>query len=142
MSRRVQFTVMVGVLALGFSDFAAEAANFHPKRGTPPPGPPRQFENTLERAGYPLCISPHAVPTYTPDYAGYYVGGGNACGGHPRRAEEGTWGRDYEGTFLPRHVFLGWSHGRRYQGGTGSYRTDGPQVRDPIGLAVGRFRNN
>jgi hypothetical protein len=29
-------------------------------------------------------------------------------------------------------MILGWSHGRRYQGGTGAYRTDGPVVPDLI----------
>ena len=29
---------------------------------------------------------------------------------------------------MPRRVWLDWTHGRRYQGGSGSYRTDGPAL--------------
>jgi hypothetical protein len=120
---------------------------FHHDRGTPPPGPPRYIEHSHARAGNPLCISPHAVPTDTPDYIGYYVGGGGGggCtgwGGGPRRIEDGTWGRDYEGHWLPRCVRLGWNHGRCYQGGTGSYEPDGPVVPDVIGLTISRLRNH
>lgn len=69
------------------------------------------------------------LPSDTGHYLGYHVGGG---AGHPRKAEsrqpdEGTWGWDYQGLF-PRRVMLGWWHGRRYQGGTGAYKTDGPRL--------------
>lgn len=103
---------------------------FHRPEGTPPPGKPRYIEHTFERAGYPHWISAHAQPTNTPAYVGYYVGGGAAHGGGPRAWEEGTWGWDYEGTHFPRHVALRWWHGRRYQGGTGSYPADGPHLPD------------
>ncbi|MBI3821148.1 MAG: hypothetical protein HY289_00540 [Planctomycetes bacterium] len=68
------------------------------------------------------------LPSDTGRYIGYHVGGG---AGQPRKAEprqddEGTWGWDYQG-WLPRRVILGWWHGRRYQGGTGAYATDGPK---------------
>jgi hypothetical protein len=71
-----------------------------------------------------------AVPSDTGHYVGYYVGGGCA---KPRRAEppypdEGTWGWDYRGWLVPRNVILGWWHGRRAQGGTGAYKTDGPKI--------------
>jgi hypothetical protein len=60
---------------------------------------------------------------------GYYVGGGSAWHwGEPRKLNEGTWGWDYKGFGLPKHIALQWSHGRRYQGGTGAYKTDGPPV--------------
>ncbi|MDR3635920.1 MAG: hypothetical protein P4L84_19110 [Isosphaeraceae bacterium] len=103
---------------------------FHRDTGTPPPGKPRRFEHTLERAGSPHVISAHAQPTNTPEYVGYYVGGGSAHGGDARTWQEGTWGWDYEGMHFRRHVGLNWSHGRRYQGGTGSYRADGPHLPD------------
>jgi hypothetical protein len=67
-------------------------------------------------------------------FIGYYVGGGRACGGTPRCCTEGTWGWDYQGWVLPRRVLLYWSHGRRYQGGIGAYKTDGPHVPDLPGL--------
>ena len=84
----------------------------------------------MERAGQPHWISAHAQATNTPEYVGYYVGGGTSHGGDPRAWEEGTWGWDYEGAHFLRHVPLRWSHGRRAQGGTGSYRADGPHLPD------------
>jgi hypothetical protein len=59
----------------------------------------------------------------TGSYIGYYVGGGAACPGEPRFVNEGTWGWDYQGWLFPRRVMLDWWHGRRYQGGSGHYRT-------------------
>jgi len=76
----------------------------------------------------------YARPSETPAYTGYYVGGGSAFGGSCRTPEEGTWGWDYQSYLLPRRVVLYWSHGRRYQGGTGAYRTDGPHVPDLPGM--------
>ncbi len=104
--------------------------------GTPPPGRPRYIEHTMERAGHPLWLSAQAAPTITPAYVGYYVGGGSAHGGEPRRWEEGTWGWDYEGTHFLRRVPLFWSHGARNQGGTGSYRTDGRHIPDVFNLRL------
>ena len=109
---------------------------FQRRRGTPPPGEPRVFEHTHARAGDPWLISTQAAPTLTPAYAGYYVGGGSAVGGDPRRREEGTWGVDYVGLHLPRNVALGWSHGRREQDGTGAYTTDRVESKDPFASAV------
>jgi hypothetical protein len=143
MSRQVRIALVLGGLAIVGFDHEAEAGLFfHSDRGTPPPGHPRIIEHTHARAGNPLRISPHASPTDTPAYIGYYVGGGSACGGEPRRVEEGTWGRDYEGLWLPRHVWLGWSHGRRYQDGTGSYEPAGHYVPDVIALTIARFRGH
>jgi hypothetical protein len=107
-------------------DNAASAAGlFHKRAGTPPPGRPRAIEHTMHRAGQPLVVSPYAAPTIGPGYAGYYLGGGSAHGGDPRRIDEGTWGWDYSGACLPHRVWLDWSHGRRHQGGTGYYKIDG-----------------
>jgi len=83
---------------------------------------------TLQRAGNPQCLSHHAAPSTTASYSGYAVGGGSVFCGGPRCAEEGTWGWDYVGGHLPRHVYLRWTHGRRYQAGTGAYKVDGPEV--------------
>jgi hypothetical protein len=59
---------------------------------------------------------------------GYYVGGGCAhpCKADLRCCNEGTWGWDYAGIFVKKRVNLDWTHGRRYQGGTGQYRSAGP----------------
>jgi hypothetical protein len=86
-----------------------------------------------QRAGYPQEVAPWARPSDTGRYVGYYVGGGCV---NPRKAEppypdDGTWGWDYLGGCFRRHVILGWWHGRRYQGGTGAYQTDGPKVLHP-----------
>lgn len=113
----------------------------HHHRGTPPPGTPRQIEHTHARAGDPLSVSPHAGPARTPAYEGYYVGGGGSIlGGDSRRATEGTWGWDYQGLRLPRNVALGWNHGRREQGGTGSYPTDRIEAPDSLGFVINGVR--
>ena len=82
------------------------------------------------RAGHPGRIAWYASYSVTPAYAGDYVGGDTAwfggCGG--RSTDDGTWGVDFVGMILPRRVWLNWSHGRRYQGGVGAYKTDGPHI--------------
>lgn len=80
------------------------------------------------RAGYSQSVSPIAMESYNEHYSGGYIGGGTLFGRHGRTCQEGTWGWDYSPlrSMSPQR-FLGWSHGRRYQGGTGSYRTDGPK---------------
>lgn len=77
------------------------------------------------RAGCPLNISPWALIGPSPAYPGYYVGGGAPCGGQPRAWHEGTWGWDYQGTWFQRWVRLDWWHGRRQQGGSGQYESQG-----------------
>jgi hypothetical protein len=75
------------------------------------------------------CCEPSrfARPSDTGRYIGYYVGGGSACRGEERLSHEGVWGWDYSGFhFVPR-IDLLWNHGRRYQGGPGAYKTDGPR---------------
>ena len=74
------------------------------------------------------CIARYAHPSNTPAYGGYYVGGGATFHGDERFADEGTWGWDYFGRHLNRHIDLGWWHGARYQGGIGAYKTDGPKL--------------
>jgi hypothetical protein len=94
----------------------------------------------MARAGDPLCVSPHAAPTKTPAYEGYYVGGGRAFLGEPRRGEEGTWGWDYVGHRLPRRVALGWSHGRPERGGDATYAVDRIRSADSIGFILNGLR--
>lgn len=95
---------------------------------TADPLPPAS-ECAEQRAGNPHSVAWWAVPSDTGSYVGYLVGGGCPF---PHRADpplaiEGTWGWDYQGWLLRRRVILGWWHDRRYQGGTGAYKADGPQ---------------
>jgi hypothetical protein len=108
--------------------------HFRKKEGTPPPGNPRFIQHTDERAGYPRSLSGHLKPSRTAGGIGYYVGGGVPLGhGEGRRAIDGTWGWDETGSrHFRRRTILGWSQGRKYQGGTGAYRTDGPVMPDLI----------
>ena len=104
------------------------------KEGTPPPGKPRFIPHTDERAGFPRELSGHLEQSATSGGIGYYVGGGVPLGhGEGRRGDEGTWGWDETGSrHFRRRIILGWSQGRKYQGGTGQYRTDGPVMPDLI----------
>jgi hypothetical protein len=79
--------------------------------------------------GGPPPVAWWAIPTRTPAYIGYYVGGGCACArrGEPRYPCEGTWGWDFTGRCFLRKVDLRWWHGRRYQGGVGAYEPEGPE---------------
>jgi hypothetical protein len=88
-------------------------------------------------------VSGHAEPSSTPGGIGYYVGGGVPLGhGAGRRPDDGTWGWDDTGCHLfRRRVILGWSHGRKPQGGTGAYRTDGHPAADPIAAFRGKLIN-
>jgi len=103
---------------------------------TPPMGRPatarKHFQgDQFRRAGDPQRISPLAKPTESPHEEGYYVGGGareKSRRGEERRRNEGVWGTDYTGLIIPKHTNLNWWHGSRYQGGVGSYGTDGPRV--------------
>jgi hypothetical protein len=86
------------------------------------------------RAGYPLETSRFAQPSDTGRYTGGTIGGGVL---RLRKSDrplpnEGTWGWDYTGGLFQRRVFLGWWHGRRYQGGSGAYQTDGPHILHPL----------
>jgi hypothetical protein len=83
-----------------------------------------------DRVEQPMSVARHARPSATPAYHGYYVGGGSAAAGETRARQEGTWGWDYSPWFLPRRIALAWNHGRRHQGGTGAYKTDGPPLPD------------
>lgn len=109
------------------------------------PLPRQPLAHSLERAGNPQAVKPHAVPSVTPRDAGGYVGGGRllhnnllargpvAVGAVP----DGTFGTDYAGLRVrPNRVFLAPS----YDPSAGpavarGYRTDGPHVPD-----IGTFR--
>lgn len=82
------------------------------------------------RAGSPRCVGTHNQPSERPSECGYYVGGGAAFHGDVRCRNEGTFGWDYCHGLLPHRAILGWYHGRRYQGGIGSYEPNGPHVPD------------
>jgi hypothetical protein len=77
------------------------------------------------QAGYPHEVSQIAMESYNEHYSGGYIGGGSLFGGHGGCAHVGTWGWDY--TPFHKRIFLNWSDGRRYQGGMGAYKTDGPK---------------
>ena len=91
-----------------------------------------RHEHSMRRAGNPQNVAHWAIPSPNQRYVGYYVGGGTTFGGDPRQPDDGVWGLDYQGGILPRRVIQNFSHGRRYQGGTGAYKTDGPRVK-PVG---------
>ena len=131
--------LIAGLVLAGAGKQASAGHFFHRhEEETPPPGTPRCIPHTHESAGYPLCMSPHAAPTNTEKFCGHYVGGGGGGFCHQsdeRCRNEGTWGWDYVGGHWPRKVFLGWNHGRLYQGGTDYYRTD-PTVEVPNIFAI------
>lgn len=121
---------LVCLLALPSATPAA-GHDFTPWMGRPATQRKHFQGNQFHRAGDPQCISPLAKPTESPHEIGYYVGGGarqKSRHAEQRRPPEGVWGTDYAGLVIPKHVELGWWHGRRAQGGTGSYRSDGPRV--------------
>lgn len=91
----------------------------------------RECEDDQVRAGCPGETSILARPTDSCAYDGYWVGGGAAVAyaSDLPGPDEGTWGWDYFGALFKRRVALRWWHGRRYQGGTGRYRTDGPKAK-------------
>jgi hypothetical protein len=81
-----------------------------------------------EQAGCAMLIRSQAIPTNTRFYGGYQVGGGLPFTGDGPFTNEGTFGWDYFGIAFNKRIALYWSHGRRYQGGTGAYKTDGPRI--------------
>jgi hypothetical protein len=126
MRRMVWATLVLGLMAARLH--AADDEN-HLGRDIP--------LHTMERAGYPLIVSKLAIPSQTPAYYGYYVGGGRVFGGTGAGPLEGTWGWDY-GCHWLYHPFLALGFGSTHrQGGTGSYSTDkGPEVPNPLGYKI------
>lgn len=80
------------------------------------------------QAGCAMNVRSRAIPSNTRHYGGYWVGGGSPIRGDSPTAEEGTFGWDYFGMTFAKRIDLNWNHGRRYQGGMGAYKTDGPRV--------------
>jgi hypothetical protein len=92
-------------------------------------------DHTFARAGYPNTVSACAQPGRTPDYCGYYVGGGCVRHGGPPGPLEGVYGYDYCcGPCFCHHVILNFC--ARYQGGIGAYKTDGPHVPNVFALKL------
>ena len=111
------------------------------KRGTLPLGPPLQYDRSCN--GSPFLPSRWAHPSFSEAFCGHYVGGGGGGLCHqagPRRHNDGTWGWDYVGYYVPRKLFLGWNYGRRFQGGDRYYTAKDPvEVFDVFSLAVPRL---
>ena len=80
-----------------------------------------------QQAGCTMAIRKIAIPSNTEHYGSYWVGGGLPIFGDDPLPHEGTFGWDYFGILFTKRVDLNFSHGRRYQGGFGSYKTDGPR---------------
>jgi len=78
-------------------------------------------------AGCAGLIRKYAIPSNTPHYGSYWVGGGLPIFGDDPLLHEGTFGWDYYGILFTKRIDLNFSHGRRYQGGFGAYKTDGPR---------------
>jgi hypothetical protein len=118
--------VLAAVIWSGLPDARADDVQ---RQGDLPQACPlcRQYQK-----GCPQNIAWYAQPSNTPRYIGYYVGGGALVNESKARfADEGTWGWDYSPLLIKSRVRLGWWHGEHAQGGTGSYRTDGPRLVQP-----------
>ena len=117
--------------AVGCAAGPAVARDLTPWMGRPATQRIHFQGDQFHRAGDPQCVSPLAMPSESPFEEGYFVGGGapvKGFVGEERRHDEGTWGTDYTGIIVRKKTNLRWSHGRRYQGGVGAYRTDGPRL--------------
>jgi hypothetical protein len=125
--------IAAGLAALGLvvmpstrTSLAGDLFHKHEKSTTATP-------HTFRQAGYPQCVSPVSMVSYNEHYSGGYVGGGKFLGGQEPCPHQGTWGWDYT-PFRPMssRIFLKWSNGRHYEGGTGAYATDGPKPLEHI----------
>jgi hypothetical protein len=138
MIRRLAVRCLAVLLAAGTPWALATTAAAHDDDRIPPQMwlteclPKSGGDHHHHRAGHPERVHCLASVSNTGHYTGSYVGGGAAFRGCGRYSHEGTWGWDYCKSFIPHRPWLGWSH-RRYQGGSGAYKTDGPHVPDPIG---------
>ena len=123
-------------VALAASGLAFQSVHAQPPTETPTPsgivwGPASDDYRACDfvRAGCPQCQRKTTIPSNTRFYGGYYVGGGTPTRGAGRCIEDGTWGWDYSGILFPKRIALNWTAKGRYQGGTGTYKTDGPKLR-------------
>lgn len=83
----------------------------------------------MQRAGDPHMVSHLARRSNGFHDTGYYIGGGASLfkgPGFARRANDGTWGWDYEHLGVKRRVKLLISRGGLYQDGDGQYQPDPP----------------
>lgn len=109
------------------------------------PQPRVPAEHSAARAGFPLCVKPHAVPSVTRfDYAGY-VGGASLRNNHlAARGPGSATGPIYDGTFATDfggfrahlgRVFLASScDPARGSSIHARYRADGPRIVDVFAL--------
>lgn len=137
-------TLIAALLGLGLTGGLAsevegnwlEKARARRGKSCAPAGEPREVpapDHDFCRAGRPDLVSRWSHPSNTLRFCGGYVGGGAALCAEPRYCTDGTWGWDYVGGCPFTHrVFLGWWHGRKYQGGSGAYRQDGPEFPPPL----------
>ena len=109
------------------------------------PYPKYPHVHTMERAGYPMEVRPHATPSVTFRDVGGYIGGGRLRHNNffvrgPFAAtgpvNDGTYGTDYAGIRVrPGRVFLGASADPSAGPSFGrGYRTDGPFPTDVFAL--------
>ena len=123
--------LLASLAAVALGERSVSAADLTPFMGRPATQRKHLQGDQCARAGNPQCISPLAQPTESPHEEGYFMGGGarqgSRCGGE-RSCQEGVWGTDYTGILFAKRTHLQWWHGARYQGGTGSYGTDGPRL--------------
>lgn len=126
--RRLILPACLAIVSLAAAN--ALAHDLSPRMGRPATERKHFQGDQFRRAGCPQCISPLAKPTESAHEIGYYVGGGareRSRRGDCRLPHEGVWGTDYAGLLIPKHVELGWWHGRRATG-TGTYSPDGPRL--------------
>jgi hypothetical protein len=90
----------------------------------------RAQEVIHEHSHGPFGLRRWLLPSSNRHNISYWVGGGAASWrrGDLPTEDEGTWGLDYRGWIIQRRVNHLWFHGRRYQGGSGAYKTDGPHL--------------
>ena len=131
------FLIVAGETSLAGSDEKSKPPRYiyNPRKCTGPkldqaaPLLAPTAKSEVNRAGWAHKNSRWATPANTCNYTGYYVGGGGGyCGKEGcRPVNDGTWGWDFQGRWIPRIVSLDWTWPRRYQGGTGKYAPDGPK---------------
>ncbi|MSR32954.1 MAG: hypothetical protein EXR99_15785 [Gemmataceae bacterium] len=86
-------------------------------------------EHSWQQTGWANRVKKHAMPTHSPGYGGYWVGGACVKNGGAPGPVDGTYGRDYFGRLFERKVVLGWCFKDKAKGGAGNYATDkGPVV--------------
>ncbi len=133
------------ILALSTSSTRADDRPLLQRIAERTPQPLRPVEHTAARAGYPLSVKPHAIPSVTRFDHGGYVGGASlrnndlfasGPGSAPGATQYGTYGTDFGGfrAHLGR-VFLASSNDpARGHPAYLAYRSDGPRITDVLAL--------